>query len=330
VERDVVMRVSRAAAVLVALCATACFDVSTVDLGIEVLPDEDGRVRPAHNALGISGFWYAFGDQYDQPKACTNIGLHDPSECSFVYSPEPLPKLDFPNSGGSMCTTGKAAMVLKCKPATELELNCEHDGNTNDFSFMWGSGIGLDFGLSLPEAAEPTRNPVIEEDGRHVWDARAHGIVGIAFDFLQAEGQVNDKPFLRVEFPIALTTGFPLPEGRGTTSLGEYPILVQDTDDEDFVIPGEPPSSEQHPLGSPFWGAPEVFTDSRKDVSPVRVGHNVVRFSEVGVVRFQDAQAADYQFDPSRLLGVQFHVPTMDDRALPYAFCISNLTFLRE
>ena len=123
---------------------------------------------------------------------------------------------------------------------------------------------------------------------------------------------------------------FPLPEGRGTTSLGDSPIFVQDTPDDDFVIPGDPPSSEQHPLGSPFWGAPEVFTDSRKDVSPVRVGHNVVRFSEVGVVRFQDAPAADYQFDPSKLLGVQFYVPTTDDRALPYAFCISNLTFLRE
>jgi len=208
------MRVSRAAAVLVALGAMACFDVNTVDPGIEILPDEDGRVDPTRNALGISGFWYAFGDQYDQPKACTDIGLHDKSECSFVYSPEPLPELDFPNTGGSMCTIGKAAKVLECNLATELKLDCVHDANTNDFSFMWGSGIGLDFGLSMPAAGKPTRNPVIEEGGRHLWDARAHGIVGIAFDFLQTGGEVNDKPLLRVEFPMALTTDFPLPEGN--------------------------------------------------------------------------------------------------------------------
>ena len=38
----------------------------------------------------------------------------------------------------------------------------------------------------------------------------------------------------------------------------------------------------------------------------------------------------DYTFDPTRMLGIQFHVPTNTMSRTPYAFCIRNLTLLRE
>jgi hypothetical protein len=90
-------------------------------------------------------------------------------------------------------------------------------------------------------------------------------------------------------------------------------------------LPDDPPSTEEHPYGSPFWGAPTQWRNDTIDVSPVREGHNVVRFDQV-----RKPADANYDWDQTKLLGIQFHVSTMMSARLDYGFCISNLTFLRD
>ncbi len=58
--------------------------------------EPDGWVQKEANAdLGINGFWYSYGDQYDEPRRCTVYGKHSADECSMVTLPNPLPALDF-------------------------------------------------------------------------------------------------------------------------------------------------------------------------------------------------------------------------------------------
>jgi hypothetical protein len=304
---------------VVALSAQACFDVKAVDPGVEVLPDANGLVDPRKNELGISGHWYSYGDQYDAPSACTQIGMHEPEECSFVAWPPPLPLLGFPNRGGSMCTFGSIAEIIECN-ANAL-LPCTRDF---DYSNIWGAGIGLDFNLPLDEL--PRRYPL----HRSEWNPRAHGIVGVAFDFLLINGGSVNEPHLRVEFPVLLPEGERLPPNTGAASLDPDDFRIEQGSPNGAAFPDENPPSEEHPSGSPFWGAADTWGDS--DVSPVREGHNEVPFSEV-----KDPPEASYGFDVSRLLGIQFHVVplkandlTPEDERLEYGFCISNLTFLRN
>lgn len=122
------------------------------------------------------------------------------------------------------------------------------------------------------------------------WNAETHGVTGIAFelDVIPAGG-------LRVEFPIVL------PEGGHDA--------------------GSTLTTEDHPDGSPYWGATPNFPPS-----PVRVGRNEVRFSSVTPPR------TSYNFDETKLLAIQFHVPavTIGTTRSAYRFCIKNLTFLKD
>ena len=118
---------------------------------------------------------------------------------------------------------------------------------------------------------------------KHPYDPDEHGVVGIAFDIDQVP-----LPKLRVEFPIVL------PDGTST---------------------------EDHPDGSPYWGATSDYPPSN-----VAVGHNEFRWDEVATPR------TNYIFDPTKILAIQFHVPAVTSGTTrgAYEFCISNLTFLRE
>jgi hypothetical protein len=311
----------RGALAVAAMSVVGCYDVKAVDLGVEVLPDENGLIDPRKNELGISGHWYSYGDQYDAPRACTQIGMHTPEECSLVAWPPPLPDLEFPNQGGSMCAFGSVGQVVKCE--TDALLCAEP---ANDYSNIWGAGIGLDFKLwsdrDWPvDADELARNPLVD---RQTWDAAAAGIVGVAFDFLLIDGGFLGTPHLRVEFPILLPLNSPVPPTKGTVSLRQDELIVYQPG-QSLTFPDNPPPSEEHPSGSPFWGAPEQWGDGITDMSPVREGHNEVRFSEV-----RRPPESSYEFDVTQLLGIQFHVPTLKTDRLDYAFCISNLTFLRD
>jgi hypothetical protein len=126
---------------------------------------------------------------------------------------------------------------------------------------------------------------------KHAWNATEHGVTGIAFE-LDAIPAIG----LRVEFPIVL------PASGHDAGMG-------------------PATTEDHPDGSPYWGATSSFPPS-----PVRLGRNEVRFSAVTGPR------PSYTFDPTKLLAIQFHVPavTVGTTRAAYRFCIKNLTFLKD
>jgi len=212
--------------VLPGVLSVACYDLKKEDPGVALTPDLHGVVSV--HEVGIQGRWYAYGDQYDEPKRCLSLGRHAPETCSTVTSPEALPTFEFANNG-SLCLTGEAAPVVPCLASTEVECVALGDGvpgpddvhvrplvdsctcgaatclqaselcycpttpmvpcDGDDNSNIWGAGIGLDF--SLNDAAGNTRDPLIHDGGRSAWNPETYGISGIAFDFSLIYGLVD-------------------------------------------------------------------------------------------------------------------------------------------
>ena len=307
-------------------CVTlGCFDVQTLDPGPPPAPearlspvpaDERGWVAPGTNDLGIQGFWFSYGDQYDEPKRCTGYGQHPKDtgdhavgQCSFVGLPDPAPSLWFPNDG-RLCTSGNGAAVVQCADGIECP------NQEPDYSNMWGSGIGLDFGLTV---AGDTENPTRDPATRTTWRAAAHRTTGVSFDITWPDPSA--KRYLRVEFPVVLP-----PDGleiTQTTVLRSGEPVYADSEHPAMLEEGS--TSEEHPSGSPFLNAPPTW--EKEDKSAILDGHVEIPWSKV-----HHPPKTDYAFDPAalELLGIQFHVPTVSDERTPYAFCISNLAFFRD
>jgi len=331
------------AAVFVASVAVAgCYDVHSVDPGHSMVPlvadKTTGTVKADSNALGLAGDWYSYGDQYPVLPRCTEIGLHDADvgehldgQCSFVGSPVPQQSPGppgtgyFPNFGDRLCTYGNAARVMPCKD--DLKALWCSDGQP-DYGNMWGAGIGFDFNPENLRASSGDAESCVPGG----WDATAHGVVGIAFDFEWNDPTHEPDPMLRVEFPVALPPeGLTLEDATVTSDGTGYATRLPG----EILECGAP--SEQHPSGSPFADAPVVWGTSgtSNDPSHIVVGHNEILWSDVkGAPR----KVADtdhpldyaYPFHPENLRGIQFHVPSKKDYRIPYSFCISNIAFLRE
>jgi hypothetical protein len=341
VKNGEIARVFAGLAVLASV--TGCYDVKSVDPGVEVLPDRTGRVDATQNPLGIQGQWYAYGDSYDS-QSCLRFGMHG-DLCSQVYWPPPSEDVEtcdgsdltyttfplgFANRNGVMCTEGQVGLVVPC--AADV-LNC--DPNTKDYSNMWGAGIGLDFDLD-PNVSGGMRDPI----QRKPWDAEAHGVAGVAFDLQLIDDGGKDEPYMRVEFPTVLPQDSTVPSELGKHAISLRPCVdptapgtaYPDTFDTNGV--GTP--SEEYPEGSSYADAPPVYGGSDGDVSHVHTGHNEIRWSDVHKAPGTSQAQNDYDFTPSQLLGIQFHVPSFPpDSKNPgphfsYGFCISNLTFLRQ
>jgi hypothetical protein len=304
------------------VAAPGCYDVKTVDPGIEVLPDSAGRVDVSE--LAVHGQWFSYGDNYDYPKSCTKIGKHLDAACSVVVSPAALPALNFANADGELCTAGSVGEAIPCGPGV---LNCK-EGSV-DFSNMWGAGIGLDFDLDVTSGV---RHPL----DRTAWDAPAHHVAGVSFDLRWFDDGTVGGPHLRVEFPMLLPDDLKVQPGNASFGLmdGDRAVAPGVDEDAEAYPDPSPVPSEEHPKGSPYWGARSSFGNARVDVSPVHVGHNEIRFSDT-----IQTPESDYVFDPTRLLGIQFHVSSFTaDAPAPdgtgehfgYGFCITNFTFLRE
>lgn len=105
--------------------------------GIALTPDATGWVDKGMNMAGVQGAWYAYGDGQDGTGApmgtCQKAGHTAPGECSVITTPAPGM---FANTGGKMCTSGEVAKVLK------------NSAGADDYSNMWGAGIGLDLNSS--------------------------------------------------------------------------------------------------------------------------------------------------------------------------------------
>jgi hypothetical protein len=323
VERVVVMRrqLPRAAVFALGLAVVGCFDVKTIDPGappkavMPVVADERGWVAPGTNDVGVQGFWFSFGDQDDEPKRCTDYGQHpqdtgehEVGQCSFVGFPDPAPRLWLPNDG-QLCTSGNGAGVDKCVPGVPCQ-------DEVDYSNMWGSGMGLDFGLVLDgRDPNPRRNPA----GRNTWNAADHGTTGVSFDIIWPDP--SSKKYLRVEFPVVLPEdGL---EITRTTVLRSGEVVSADPEHPATLVRGT--TSEEHPSGSPFAHAPPTWP--QEDKSAILDGHVEIPWSSV-----HHPPETSYEFDPAtiELLGIQFHVPTVKGERTPYAFCIANLAFTHD
>ncbi|HEY3500310.1 MAG TPA: hypothetical protein VGK73_36715 [Polyangiaceae bacterium] len=202
---------------------------------VSIVPDTSGWVE--RNEIGIQGAWYPYGDRYGKAK-CLTVGLHQPAECSLIVEPVPPPEgTTFPNQGGVLCTRGETAVILPCPPGLTTS-GCPGD----DFSNMWGAGIGFDFNAD--------KGPPDGDGAKHAWNPDAHGIVGVSFEIDEIPG-----PKLRVEFPQVLTEE----EARAV-----------------MLEPGA--TTDDHPDGAPYWGADKDFPPSPVQPSPAV---NVIRWEQV-------------------------------------------------
>jgi len=68
----------------------------------------------------------------------------------------------------------------------------------------------------------------------------------------------------------------------------------------------------------PYWGAAAFYPNS-----PVQVGPNTFYFTDVFT-----PETTPQTLDTTRIQSVQFHLPSSQTSAEPFAFCISNVAFL--
>jgi hypothetical protein len=263
---------------------------------VTLIPSDTGWVdkEDVGNDVGVQGSWYPYGDQYgdgDGDSKCTKFGLHMPSECAVITAPEPPPAMGFPNVGGMMHTEGTVEQILPCV-AGSMAIMIPTSGCPDfDYSNMWGAGIGFD--LNANKGAP-------DGDGKkNLWNPADYGVLGFEFTI-----DTVPLPGLRVEFPMLL---------QDADAAADFPVLP----------PGS--TTDSHSAGAPYWGAQKTG-DQKFPNSPVVAGVNRVLFNATDI---QSPKLSAYVYDPSRMLGIQFHVPTKAASSGTYLFIILNITFLR-
>src|SRR5450432_607494 len=207
---------------------------SGTSTGILLTPSSAG-FYDGTNLAGVLGAWYAFGDYsggggvlVPTPGmgSCPKAGFAT-AQCSTVTTPTVGAPFMPASNGRGMCTSGTAAMVVGL------------DGGAPDYPDIWGAGIGFDL-----------NNPGEADGGvgvRGQYDASAHGITGIAFDF----DRVPFGGHLRVEFPTQGT------ENAAAYWLGQTPYLSP------IVGPGHQ-EIRWPEVGGPEWVSPPPPFDPTK------------------------------------------------------------------
>jgi hypothetical protein len=257
-----------------------------------LIPGPDGWFAGEDNDIGVQGSWYPYGDQYGDgvgDSKCTKFGNHMASECAQITSPPPPPAMGFPNVGGAMHTEGTVEMILPCVEGSQAIMIPTSGCPTYDYSNMWGAGIGFDLNADKGE----------DGGAKHMWNPAEHGVVAVEFtiDAVPLTG-------LRVEFPMLL---------QDADAAADFPSLP----------PGS--TTDSHSAGAPYWGA-QKNGDVKYPNSPIMAGVNRVNFNATDI---QSPKLSAYVYDPARMLGIQFHVPTNAAAAGSYSFTISNITFIK-
>ncbi len=249
------------------------------------------------SGLGIQGAWYPYGDQYgtgNGAQKCLTYGGHMASECAQITTPDPT-MMAFPNMGGSMHTAGTSEKVLPCIMGTKASMiptsGCPMGDTGGGFDYSSMWGAGIGFDLNAD------KGPPDGDGKKNTWNPMDHGVIGIRFTI-----QGLPPGGIRVEFPMLLTTAEAAADTPPVTTM--------------------PPTTDDHSAGAPYWGAKG---DGKYPNSPAVEGVNTITWDMVGIPK-----AMVYMFDTSRLLGIQFHVPTTTGGTAPYDFTISNVTFLRS
>ncbi|HEY2405029.1 MAG TPA: hypothetical protein VGI10_03455 [Polyangiaceae bacterium] len=178
-------------------------------------------------ALGVEGAWYSYGDAVgsaaDAAAGDCQAAGHLTSECSAIATPM---LGSFENSGGAMHTEGTVEKVLDIVGMA----------GSPDYDKMWGAGIGCD--LNNPGNADGG------VDMKSPYDAPAHHVVGISFDF-DTPDHTLPSTGLRVEFPTPTTQTAAhvwRPAGSGDNyvspiAIGTNEILfASDVEQPDYVM----------------------------------------------------------------------------------------------
>jgi hypothetical protein len=319
--------------------AWGCLSTDPIPVPVGTAPviSDDGQI--SSERLGVSGYFYVYGDAYGNPRSCVDVGKHSEQSCSSVESPAVhSPNLGFPNENGEMCVFGEVAEVLPCCKASfeddpeapeechgENVLSCsEKTASDLDHSSMWGAGIGFDLALDPKDSGNRDYGAI---HSREPWNASEHRVVGISFElnWHRAGGPI----LMRVEFPMQIKEQIQLPPDRGTLFLGADGQLQE-------ILPGGTlpagSSTEWHPFGSPFWQEPN---ETEWKASPIKQGYNEIFWEDV----FPPPETMNNylrrgEFTGDGLYGVQFHVIPQPDETNPgsvdFSFCIQNLKFLTE
>lgn len=262
----------------------------------KLVPNDTGWVdkTDACNDVGVQGAWYPYGDQYgtgNGAKKCLTWGNHQPSECAQITTPDPN-VMAFPNINGEMRTAGTAEVILPCIEGSKAATTPTSGCNPlpgHDYASMWGAGIGFDLNAH--------KGPPEGDGMKETWNPATVGVVGIRFTI------VNAPSALRVEFPMLLTAD---------EAAKDVPPVT-----------ATPPTTDDHSAGAPYWRA-QKNGDGKYPSSPVTEGVNTVLWTEVEVPKL-----GVYTWDPARILGIQWHVPT-GSTALNYDFTIKDVTFIRD
>jgi hypothetical protein len=266
-----------------------------------LIPSSSGWVdhMDACNDVGVQGAWYPYGDQYGSgpgDSKCTKIGMHMASECAQITSPMPPPAMGFPNVGGVMETTGTVETILACPTGLNTS-GCP----TNDYSNMWGAGIGFDFNA---DGAVMNADGTTTPGAKHTWDPDMYGVIGIAFTIMGTP--LNS----RVEFPMMLTPA---------EAAADSPPIDPTT------FPN--PTTDEHSAGAPYWGA-QANGDGKFPKSPIQDGvENKIYFDDTTTMGIESPKTSAYKFDKKRMLGIQFHV--VAGAPTQYDFKVSNIRFRR-
>ena len=88
-----------------------------------------------------------------------------------------------------------------------------------------------------------------------------------------------------------------------------------------------PFTGEHNGQDSPYW------MGATNDSSPLKAGHIVVKWSDVGGPKYLSGQTpvvnpADYPFDKTKVQSIQFQVFTVTSSSTPYNFCVANLALI--
>jgi hypothetical protein len=247
------------------------------------------------NDVGVQGAWYPYGDQSGNgngARKCITYGNHMMTECAQIMSPDPT-VMAFPNTGGMMHTTGSVEVVLPCVAgslaSTIPTSGCLGGGQAGGFDYSSMWGSGIGLDLNADKGEDAG-------DGlKNPWNPAMYNVIGIRFTITHA------PPALRVEFPMLLLA---------SEAAADVPPVTD-----------MPPTTDSHSAGAPYWGAKP---DGTYPNSPVQEGVNTVTWDQVS-----PPKANIYVFDTTRILGIQFHVPTNTTSGSSYDFTISDVTFLR-
>jgi hypothetical protein len=248
------------------------------------------NMTPCNTDVAVSGAWYPYGDRYGD-------GVGDSKCTKFgLHAESECATITTPDP--ALKSFANVDGHMHTTGTVEAILPCV-PGSMASTLMTSGCdahdysnmwGAGIGFDLNATGGDDAMKSP---------YNPTAHAVVGVRFTI-----DVVPLPGLRVEFPMLLTD---------EEAMKDMPISLP---------PGS--TTDSHSAGAPYWGA-QLKGDAKYPPSPVMPGVNTVIFD----TDVQVPKMGVYVWDKTRMLGIQFHVPTSATMG-SYDFTISDVKLLRD